>query len=162
MVTLVMKSDKDNNHIIDKAEADLLALRIRLQLEQYGVEFDSNKFLRAVGNCPSVPCVLSLAQKLLQPMGGTVVDDENDESDDSDGSDDDDDDMYDMFYVAEDNLRASVATESKPKELSIDSPSTERCVLTSCARRLSLMTCDKPKSSRRASLLTSIESHMDF
>lgn len=161
MVTLVIKSDTDNDHKIDKREADMLALRIRLQLEEYGVEFNSEKFLRAVGNCPSIPCVLSIAQKLLQPMSGLENDDESDDSDDDDSVDDN---IFDMFYVAEDDLRKSVAGERcKPKGESSDRSTSERCrtLPTICERRVSLMTCDKPKPSRRASLLSSCHSHAE-
>lgn len=156
MVTLVMKSDTNNDHTIDRREADMLALRIRLQLEEYGVEFDSDKFLRAVGNCPSIPCVLSIAQKLLQPMSGVEADDD---SHDSDEDDSDDEDIFDFFYVAEEDLSKSVVWERcKPNEG--PHPTFERRGPTTlCQRRVSLMTCDKPKPSRRASLLSSCPSH---
>jgi len=37
IITIVIKSDSDNDQIIDKSEAKTLALRIRIQLQEYGV-----------------------------------------------------------------------------------------------------------------------------
>lgn len=135
----------------------MLALRIRLQLEEYGVEFDSAKFLRAVGNCPSIPCVLSIAQKLLHPMSGVEADDDSHDSEE-DEDESGDDDIFDMFYVAEEDLSKSVVWDGcKPKEG--PHPTFERRGPTTlCQRRVSLMTCDKPKPCRRASLLSSCHS----
>lgn len=60
-----MRSDKDNDQKIDKQEAKQLALKIRLQLQEYDVDFDSDKFLKVIGKDPSVPGVISIVQKLL-------------------------------------------------------------------------------------------------
>ena len=48
MLSIVMKSDRDNDNYIDRKEAKTLALRIRLALQEYGVDFDSEKVNMAV------------------------------------------------------------------------------------------------------------------
>ena len=93
-----MKSDKNNDQTISKGEANLLALRIRIQLYEYGVEFDSDKFLRVIATTSSVAGVIDIVQKLLQPK-----EEREDNEDDSD---------YDMFSVVKDDL-TSVAAGAK-------------------------------------------------
>lgn len=102
-----MKSDRDNDQTIDKNEAKTLALRIRLSLQEYGVEFDSDKFLKAIGDTPSVPSVIQIVQKLLpsekkkrQHDDDESYDSDYDSEDDSDSEDEDE--VYDMFYMSED------------------------------------------------------------
>jgi len=144
IITIVMKSDRDNDLTIDKSEAKTLALRIRLSLQEYGVEFDSEKFLKAIGSKPSVPSVIAIVQKLL-PSNKEKKEEGNDdgESDDSDSDEDSDeeDDIYDMFYMAEDSVRGSVVGA--------------RSSYTGGCGAVSLMTCDKTrnKSARRKSQL---------
>ena len=139
IITIVVKSDRDNDQTIDKSEAKTLALRIRLSLQEYGVQFDSDKFLKAIGDNPSVPGVIAIVQKLL-PKAETVDDESVDSDYDSDdeGYDSDEDDIYDMFYMDDDAARASC---------------TEGMMSGSSGRRLSLLTCDKKKPSRRSSLV---------
>ncbi len=76
-----------------------MALRIRLSLQEYGVDFDSDKFLKAIGSSPSVPGVIAIVQKLLpaEKRGET-----NDESDSEDEDDDSEVDVYDMFHMSDD------------------------------------------------------------
>lgn len=145
IITIVVKSDRDNDQTIDKSEAKTLALRIRLSLQEYGVQFDSDKFLKAIGSNPSVPGVIAIVQKLL-PKAESAVDDgssvgsgTDDEYDSED--DDDDDDIYDMFYMADDDVRASCASGDGGDAMD-----------PSRSTGLSLMTCDKKKSSRRSSV----------
>ncbi len=69
----------------------MLALRIRLQLHEYGVEFDSEKFVRFIGNNSSVTGLIALARKLLQPEDTCEGNSEND-------------DLRDMFYVTNNDL----------------------------------------------------------
>lgn len=65
IIHIVVKSDKDNDQKIDKQEAKELALKIRLQLQEYDVEFDSQKFIKVIAKDPSVPGVIAIVQKLL-------------------------------------------------------------------------------------------------
>ena len=109
------------------------------------MQFDSDKFLKAIGSNPSVPGVIAIVQKLL-PKAECAVDDgssvgsgTDDEYDSED--DDDDDDIYDMFYMADDDVRASCASGGGGDAMD-----------PSRSTGLSLMTCDKKKSSRRSSV----------
>lgn len=43
ILSIVMKSDRNNDNRIDRNEAKTLALRIRIALQEYGVDFDSEK-----------------------------------------------------------------------------------------------------------------------
>ena len=65
IISIVVKSDKDNDQKIDKQEAKELALKIRLQLQEYDVDFDSQKFIKVIAKDPSVPGVIAIVQKLL-------------------------------------------------------------------------------------------------
>lgn len=134
IITIVVKSDTDNDQTIDRQEAKTLALRIRLALQEYDVQFDSEKFLNAIGKNPSVTGVIAIVQKLLPKPKG-----DGGESSDSEGeeSESDDDDMFDMFHMgAGDKRRGSVIyTGSTEGEDELG--------------RMSLMKCDKRKSSKR-------------
>jgi hypothetical protein len=145
----VLKSDKDNDLIINKSEASTLALRIRVQLQEYGVEFDSEKFERAVGKEPSIPGVIAIVQRLLQPNKEIDV---HDESEHNEELETEDDALFDMFYVAEVDLKKSVVGGKCNYEEGSDSDN--NCPMLS--RRVSLFTCDKARPSRRTSLLSCI------
>ncbi|KAL9182468.1 hypothetical protein ACHAXT_013120 [Thalassiosira profunda] len=136
MITIVVKSDKDNDQTIDRSEAKTLALRIRLTLQEYGVEFDDQKFLKVIGEDSSVQGVIAIVQKLLpsEPTAGG----EEEELYDSDEEDsDEEEDLYDMFHMCGDNMRGSV--------------SGARGSVDGSGSGLSLMTCDRRKSERRKS-----------
>jgi len=91
IINIVVKSDRDNNQTIDEKEAKALALSIRLQLQEYNVYFDGNKFLKAIGKDPTVPSVIRMIQQLLlRSRNG-----EDDPPDDSN----DDDSVFDMFHL---------------------------------------------------------------
>jgi len=94
----VVKSDRNNDQSIDRVEAKILALQIRLALQEYGVEFNSEKFVLAIRQNPSVSGVMAIAQRLLN--SGTC-----DHSDNSE----DDDDLYDMFCMGDECLKQSVS-----------------------------------------------------
>ncbi|KAL7548014.1 hypothetical protein ACHAWF_011288 [Thalassiosira exigua] len=104
MITIVVKSDKDNDQQIDRSEAKTLALRIRLSLQEYGVVFDSEKFLKAIGENATVQGVIAIVQKLLpseKPKKETHDGDSDSDSDFDSDSDSDDDSVFDMFYMAD-------------------------------------------------------------
>jgi len=140
IITIVVKSDTDNDNTINKSEAKTLALRIRLSLQEYGVEFDSEKFLKAIGDDATVQGVIAIVQKLLPNEKG------DDDSYDSDyDSDEEEDDIYDMFYMAEDSVMGSRVTDMDGASYDADSaPPSPGCGL---GGGLSLMTCDKRKRS---------------
>lgn len=99
IISIVMKSDRDNDQSIDPKEAKTLALKIRLQLQEYDVEFDSEKFTNVIKKNPTIPGVIAVVQKLL-PSGKTDATYEDNEP-----GDDSDDDLYDMFYLNEEAER---------------------------------------------------------
>ena len=55
---IVIQSEK-YSQIIDRVEAKLLALKISVKLEAYGVTFDEDKFLQAVALNPTLLGVAS-------------------------------------------------------------------------------------------------------
>ncbi len=144
VITIVVKSDKNNDQSIDRVEAKVLALRIRLALQEYGVEFDAEKFLMAIRKDPSLTGVMAIVQKLLA----------NDDASPDLDRDDDDDDLFDMFYIAsdeEDSRRSLFRTPSVAKslgkqvsELTLDKTEPigrmSRC--SGRSRRTSIMLCD--------------------
>mmetsp|Transcript_40875 Transcript_40875/g.87055 ORF Transcript_40875/g.87055 Transcript_40875/m.87055 type:complete len:344 (+) Transcript_40875:3-1034(+) len=123
IIAIVVKSDRDNDNSIDRSEAKTLALRIRLSLQEYGVVFDTEKFLKAIGDDPTVQKVIGIVQKLLPSNK------EKKENDDGSDSEDEEDDMYDMFYMAEDDVQGGAGR-------------------TTAGGGVSLMTCDKQRSRR--------------
>lgn len=106
MITIVVKSDKDNDQQIDRVEAKTLALRIRLSLQEYGVVFDTDKFLKAIGENATVNGVITIVQKLLPSEKKKNEDDDHDDGSDYDSDydsdEDEEDDVFDMFYMADD------------------------------------------------------------
>lgn len=102
MITIVVKSDKDNDQTIDRSEAKTLALRIRLSLQEYGVVFDTGKFLKAIGEDATVQGVIAIVQRLLPSEKTEKEDDYDSEDSDYDSDSDEEDDLFDMFYMADD------------------------------------------------------------
>ncbi len=99
VITIVIKSDKNNDQSIDRVEAKILALQIcQLLQENYGVEFNSDKFLLAIRQNPSISCVTAIAQRLL-------TSDTDDKSDTSE----DDNDLYDMICMGDECLNKWVS-----------------------------------------------------
>jgi len=112
VVKLVLQSDIDRNGVIDRKEADILARRLTISLDVYGIVFDEVKFHRAVGLSPSVGGVMAIVRRLLpnddldddngrmmssSSFYSTGSDDDDDEE--VDGGEEDHDDMYDMYYI---------------------------------------------------------------
>ena len=105
VISIVVRTDRDNTQRIDKVEAKLLALKITVKLEVYGIFFDEEKFLMAVALNPTLAGVICTIRKLMPEVdeNGNPCDDQSSKSDDSyflDG-----DDMYDMFYMSRDEQR---------------------------------------------------------
>mmetsp|Transcript_10936 Transcript_10936/g.17302 ORF Transcript_10936/g.17302 Transcript_10936/m.17302 type:complete len:196 (+) Transcript_10936:1-588(+) len=142
IIAIVTRSDTNNDDSIDRSEAKTLALRIRISLQEYGVVFDTQKFLKAIGDEPTVQKVISIVQKLL-PANKDKKDDDDDSDFDSDGDSDDDsdDDLFDMFYMAEEEEEGDAHRGSNPRASGIGG--------------VSLMTCDK-KSNRQSTRSSTI------
>jgi hypothetical protein len=107
VITIVVKSDRNNDQAIDRVEAKILALQIRLALQEYGVEFDSEKFMLAIRQNPSVSGVMAIAQRLLKGDTG-----------DQSNIPEDDDDLYDMFYTS-DEVTEKVTQEPTGRRVSL-------------------------------------------
>jgi len=105
VIGIVIRSEKDNDQIIDRVEAKLLALKITVKLEAYGVSFDEEKFLQAVALSPTLLGVAGTVRKLLPPAG-EHVDDVSVVSDK--------DDIYDMFYMAREDQQRRGPAEGRP------------------------------------------------
>jgi len=115
---IVINIDKGSSERIDRVEAKLLALKINVKLEAYGITFDEEKFCQAVALNPTLFGVIGTIRKLLPP-------DEEHTDDVSIVSDRDD--MYDMFYMSNEDQqqrgsalasaeerRSSLATRRQP------------------------------------------------
>lgn len=114
IIKIVVMSDKNNDGRFSKVETKFLVLKLSLQLQEYGVEFDEEKFYRVMAVDPSVAQTLTIVKRLIPSLS------EDDESEE----DEDDYDTYDMFHMAsESSLSGSLATidESRPLSLSITS-----------------------------------------
>eukprot|EP00571_Detonula_confervacea_P000826 CAMPEP_0172328696 /NCGR_PEP_ID=MMETSP1058-20130122/60487_1 /TAXON_ID=83371 /ORGANISM="Detonula confervacea, Strain CCMP 353" /LENGTH=208 /DNA_ID=CAMNT_0013045823 /DNA_START=674 /DNA_END=1300 /DNA_ORIENTATION=- len=92
VIGIIMRSNKDLCQRIDRVEAKLLALKITVKLEAYGVTFDEDKFLQAVALNPTPRGVVGTVRKLLPP---------NEEQIDDASIASDMDDIYDMFYMSD-------------------------------------------------------------
>ena len=94
IISIVVKSDKDNNQTISHKEAKTLALHIRIALQEYDVLFDTDKFLRAIGGDTTVSAIIAIVQRLLpgEPAGGNGAEE---------GGSSSEDDMYDMFHMVD-------------------------------------------------------------
>ena len=98
VVKLVLQSDLNRDGTINKREANILAKRLAISLEIYGIVFDTEKFHRAVGLSPSICGVLTIVRRLLPDEHGETRASFYDMDDDEDDIDEEDD-VYDMFYV---------------------------------------------------------------
>jgi hypothetical protein len=66
VIMIVMQSEKKYSHkIIDRVEAKLLALKISVKLEAYGVTFNEDKFLQAVALNPTLLGVASTVSRRI-------------------------------------------------------------------------------------------------
>lgn len=99
VIGIIMRNSKDISQRIDRVEAKLLALKITVKLESYGVTFNEDKFLQAVSLNPTPWGVVVTVRKLLPPNEG--IDDDSIASDK--------DDIYDMFYISDQRSVSALA-----------------------------------------------------
>ena len=110
IIHIVIKSDVNNDQKFCKVESKMLALKIRIQLQEYGVEFDEMKFYKVMNENPTVPRVIKIVQKLVPAVG----DDESAAS--SESEEDEDDDDYDMFRLTSDkSVRMTGSLQDVPE-----------------------------------------------
>mmetsp|Transcript_25490 Transcript_25490/g.55062 ORF Transcript_25490/g.55062 Transcript_25490/m.55062 type:complete len:192 (-) Transcript_25490:75-650(-) len=137
IIAIVTRSDTDNDDSIDRSEAKTLALRIQLSLQEYGVVFDTQKFMKAIGDKPTVQKVIGMVQKLFPAIKQKKDDDDDSDFDSDEESDDDlDDEVYDMFYMAEEGEGAggvSLLSDKKSNSQSKRSETIRRSVAGSAA-----------------------------
>jgi hypothetical protein len=95
-----MLADANNSGDFCKVELKMLVLKIRLQLSEYGVEFNEQKFYNLMSANPSVECALNIV-KCLIPSNSDEESDVSEEYEDCNDEEDNDndDDPYDMFHV---------------------------------------------------------------
>jgi hypothetical protein len=100
VLKIVMLSDANNSGDFCKVELKMLVLKMRLQLSEYGVEFNEQKFYKLMSVNPSVECALNIVMRLI-PSSSDEESDGSEEYEDCNDEDDNDndDDPYDMFYV---------------------------------------------------------------
>ena len=98
VVKMVVRADLDRDNQLSRKEANILATRLALQLEVYGIVFDADKFHRAVGLSPSLGGALKIVKRLLPDEDGRTSSFYSSGSD-SDDEESTEDDVYDMFYL---------------------------------------------------------------
>ena len=98
VIAIVVRTDRDNDQKINRVEARLLALKITVKLEVYGIAFDEDKFLQAVSLNPTLHGVISVVKKLLP-------NDEQGEPFNQETEELDEDDIYDMFYMSKEDQK---------------------------------------------------------
>eukprot|EP00584_Thalassiosira_punctigera_P005699 CAMPEP_0172531640 /NCGR_PEP_ID=MMETSP1067-20121228/4961_1 /TAXON_ID=265564 ORGANISM="Thalassiosira punctigera, Strain Tpunct2005C2" /NCGR_SAMPLE_ID=MMETSP1067 /ASSEMBLY_ACC=CAM_ASM_000444 /LENGTH=371 /DNA_ID=CAMNT_0013316039 /DNA_START=157 /DNA_END=1272 /DNA_ORIENTATION=+ len=91
VLKIVMQSDKNNDGRFCKVETKMLVLKISLQLQEYGVEFDEGKFYKVMSADPSVQKTIEIVKRLIPDLN---------EEHDSEDEDEETTDMYDMFHMA--------------------------------------------------------------
>jgi len=120
VISIVVRSYRNNDMTIDRVEAKLLALKISVKLEVYGIVFDEEKFLHAVSLKPSLHGIISIVKKLLPRENGEGAVEEFVCDEDSD-----DDDIYDMFYMSSEDQKRRGSVQAVRAEFQ-------------CTRRVSL------------------------
>ena len=85
----ILVKHESNTQRIDKVEAQLLALKISVKLEAYGVSLNEAKFSQAVALNPTLAGVIGTTRKLLPSDEKHAHDEELFETD-----------IYDMFYIS--------------------------------------------------------------
>ena len=84
IINIVVMSDKNNDQRFCKVEAKTLALKIRLQLQEYGVEFDEVKFFNVMSVNPTITGVIAIVQKLIPSLQESKTSEEEKDDDDFD------------------------------------------------------------------------------
>ncbi|EED93780.1 predicted protein [Thalassiosira pseudonana CCMP1335] len=120
IIKLVVSSDKDNDQRFNKAEAKILALKIRIKLQEYGVDFDEQRFYHVMNVNPTIPRIIAIVQKLTPSIdsvdGGRSTEDE--EVGDEDEEDHANDDIDGMFRLSTDAGKGSVFATGESLALS--------------------------------------------
>lgn len=93
-----MLADANNSGDFCKVELKMLVLKIRLQLSEYGVEFNEQKFYNLMSANPSVECALNIVMRLI-PSSSDEKSDGSEEYEDYEDDNVNDDNPYDMFHV---------------------------------------------------------------
>lgn len=110
MLKLVMASDRNNDGTFSEKETGMLALRISMQLQEEGVEFDQEKFKRVMSKSPTMAQTIKIVKRLVPAVDG----EEGTSADEVDAEDEEDFDMFHMKVdaVAEDEGAAPRARPS--------------------------------------------------
>ena len=141
-----MLSDANNSGDFCKVELKMLVLKIRMQLSEYGVEFNEKKFYSLMSANPSVECALSIV-KCLIPLNRDKESEDSEEYEDCNDEDDhdNDDDLNDMFYMIEPHHSLS-SLEIGPVRTSLRLSNERMKSSTQTTQRLSMT---KRKSSKK-------------
>ncbi len=143
VISIVVRSDRNNDMTIDRVEAKLLALKITVKLEVYGIVFDEEKFLHAVSLRPSLHGIISVVKKLLPRENEEETVEELVSDEDSD-----DDDIYDMFYMSSADQKRRGSVQAVRAEFQ-------------CTRRVSLCRNSSGTSQRKLSVISSLRESND-
>lgn len=97
-----------------------MALKIRIKLQEYGVDFDEQRFYHVMNVNPTIPRIIAIVQKLTPSIdsvdGGRSTEDE--EVGDEDEEDHANDDIDGMFRLSTDAGKGSVFATGESLALS--------------------------------------------
>jgi hypothetical protein len=124
-----MLSDRNNDGNFCKVELKMLVLKIRMQLSEYGVYFEEQKFYNLMSANPTVERAVHILKHLIPSNNDEECEDSGeyeDEDDEDDEDEDEDDDLYDIFFINESGTSMSEWSAQKRISLRLPKPSKER------------------------------------
>jgi len=150
VMRIVVMCDTNNDGVFNKVETKMLVLKIRMTLQEYGVEvscvslardpprapthlyrlvhlqFDEHKFMTLVMRNPRVTTMLGTVKKLLhtdeedEERKSATTVDASEDAEDDASDDSDDDDIYDMFHIDTSNNDELAGSLARSTSASID------------------------------------------
>lgn len=82
IIRIVVDSDKNCDMRFNKVETKMMALRIRMALQEYNVDFDEAMFFQFVSANPCVKRIVSMVQMLIPKMVSISEENESEEDED--------------------------------------------------------------------------------
>jgi len=120
VLRIVVTSDEDKDQRFHNVELKRLVLRIQVEMQAYGVEFDEEKFYKIMSKDPSVSETMQIVKNLIPPRiedGDSGIREEEEDGDEA---------AYDMFRMTSENslLGSSVdglslSVQRQPSRLSL-------------------------------------------
>ncbi|KAL3801438.1 hypothetical protein ACHAW5_001799 [Stephanodiscus triporus] len=123
---IVMLSDRNNDGKFCKVELKMLTLKIRMQLSEYGVDFEEQKFYYLMSENPTVERAVHILKRLIPSNNDEECEDSEEYEDEDNEDEDEDGDLYDIFFINESGTSMSEWSAQKRVSLQLPKPSQER------------------------------------